>query len=61
VQSVQYTEGSYKKATALAEADAAHKFAFLNDALKATDAFINTTNNIVEIDTAGGKGITITR
>ena len=60
VQSVQYTEGSYKKASALAEADAAHKFSFLTDALSSMDSAISSTNNTVEVDTAGGKGITIT-
>ena len=60
VQSVQYTEGAYKKASALAEADAAHKFSFLTDALSGIDSMIISTDNIVEIDTAGGKGITIT-
>lgn len=60
VQSVQYTEGSYKKASALAEADAAHKFSFLNDALSSAEARIGDANNTVVVDTSGGTGITIT-
>lgn len=60
VQSVQYTEGSYKKASALAEADAAHKFSFLTDALTAAEAAINSTDNSVNIDMTTGTGITIT-
>ena len=60
VQSVQYTEGSYKKASELANADAAHKFSFLNGALSAAEARIGNANNTVVVDTSGGTGITIT-
>ena len=40
VQSVQYTEGSYKKAEALANADIAHKIKFLSGAISDADTVL---------------------
>lgn len=58
VQSVQYAEGSYEKAAALADADAAHKVKFLQDALNDAALILNNAGDqsvLVDIN-----GITIT-
>lgn len=57
VQSVKYTEGSYQKAAALAEADTAHKISYLTDAL--TDAATVLTNAGNQTWTLDEKGLTI--
>ena len=58
VQSVQYTEGSYKKAAALAEADAAHKIQYLTGAL--TDASTVLSNAGAQDWTLDESGLTLT-
>lgn len=58
VQSVQYAEGSYEKAAALADADAAHKVKFLQDALNDAALILNNAGDqsvLVDIN-----GITVT-
>lgn len=58
VQQVQYSEGSYKKATALVEADEKRKVEFLSDALNSVETAIsNAGEQSVVID---NQGITIT-
>jgi hypothetical protein len=57
VQSVQYTEGSYKKASALAEADAAHKIQFLTGALN--DASMVLENAGSQAWTLDATGLTL--
>lgn len=56
-QSVKYSEGSYQRAAALAEADTAHKISYLTDAL--TDAATILTNAGNQTWTLDEKGLTI--
>jgi hypothetical protein len=42
---VQYSEGSYKKAAALAEADAAYKLSFLSDALNDAENILSNSGD----------------
>lgn len=58
VQSIQYSEGSYKKAAALVGADAAYKLSFLSDALNdAENILSNAGDQTVVLDK---EGLTIT-
>lgn len=57
VQSVKYTEGSYQKAAALAEADTARKISYLTDAL--TDAATILTNAGNQTWSLDENGLTI--
>lgn len=58
VQSVQYSEGGYRKAAELAEADTKHKISFLTDALNSAETAIsNAGEQSVLINK---EGITIT-
>jgi hypothetical protein len=54
---VQYNEGAYQKAAALAQADAAHKIQYLNDAI--TDASMKLTNAGAQDWTLDENGLTL--